>query len=135
MEDLHAALDWAEAEGGLSGLINRSEANLAVVQNFVARSDWCGFLCSDEANLSSTSICLKLVHPDVVTMSVDQQAALARQMVAMLADKGVAHDIGAYRSAPAGLRLWGGPTVDAEDMAALMPWLDWAFEQARNQEN
>ena len=133
VEDLHAALDWAEAQGGLSGLVNRSEANLAVVQNFVAGSEWCGFLCSDVANLSSTSICLKLVHPNVATLSADEQAALAKQMVAMLEDEGVAYDIGAYRSAPAGLRLWGGPTVDAEDMTALMPWLDWAFERARKQ--
>ena len=131
VEDLHAALDWAEAQGGLSGLINRSEANLAVVQNFVAESDWCEFLCSDEANLSSTSICLKLANPDVATLGADEQAALAKQIVTMLADEGIAHDIGAYRAAPAGLRLWGGPTVDSEDMAALMPWLDWAFEHAR----
>ena len=101
----------------------------------MAGSDWCGFLCSDVTNLSSTSICLKLVHPDVVALSADEQAALAKQMVAMLANEGVAYDIGAYRTAPAGLRLWGGPTVDAEDMAALMPWLDWAFEQARKQQN
>ena len=131
MEDLHAALDWAEAQGGLTGLIKRSEANLKVVQEFVAASDWCGFLCQDEANLSSTSICLKLVHPEVTAMDIEAQAALAKQMVALLAAEGVAFDIGAYRTAPAGLRLWGGPTVDAEDMAALMPWLDWAFENAR----
>ena len=135
VEDLHAALDWAEAQGGLSGLISRSEANLSVVQDFVAGSDWCGFLCSDVANLSSTSICLKLVHPDVVALSADEQASLAKQMVALLANEGVAYDIGAYRTAPAGLRLWGGPTVDAEDMAALMPWLDWAFDHARKQQN
>ncbi len=135
VEDLHAALDWAEAQGGLSGLISRSAANLSVVQDFVAGSDWCGFLCRDTANLSSTSICLKLVHPNVVVLSSEEQAASAKQIVAMLADEGVAYDIGAYRSAPAGLRLWGGPTVDAEDMAALMPWLDWAFEHVRKQQD
>ena len=86
---------------------------------------------SDAANLSSTSICLKLVHPDVAALRADEHAALAKQMVATLAEEGVAYDIGAYRSAPAGLRLWGGPTVDTEDMAALMPWLDWAFQHAR----
>ena len=131
VEDLHAALDWAEAQGGLDGLIKRSEANLNVVKDFVAASDWCGFLCRDEANLSSTSICLKRVHPEVTAMDADEQAAFAKQMVALLADEQVAFDIGAYRTAPAGLRLWGGPTVDADDMAALMPWLDWAFEMAR----
>ena len=133
VEDLHASLDWAEAQGGLSGLISRSEANLSVVQEFVAGSDWCGFLCSDAANLSSTSICLKLVHPDIAALRVEQQSALAKQMEAILAEEGVAYDIGAYRSAPAGLRLWGGPTVNAEDMVALMPWLDWAFENAHEQ--
>ena len=131
IEDLHASLDWAEAQGGLSGLISRSEANLSVVQEFVAESDWCGFLCSDVANLSSTSICLKLVHPDIATLSAEQQSTLAKQMEVILADEGVAYDIGAYRTAPAGLRLWGGPTVNAEDMVSLMPWLDWAFEHAR----
>ena len=131
VEDLHAALDWAEAQGGLNGLIKRSEANLKVVQDFVAASDWCGFLCSDAAHLSSTSICLKLVHPDVIMMDAEAQSAFAKQMVTLLAEQEVAFDIGAYRTAPAGLRLWGGPTVDADDMAALMPWLDWAFENAR----
>ena len=131
VEDLHAALDWAEAQGGLHGLIKRSEANLKVVQDFVAASDWCGFLCSDTAHLSSTSICLKLVDPDVTMMDAEAQSAFAKQMVTLLAEQEVAFDIGAYRTAPAGLRLWGGPTVDADDMAALMPWLDWAFENAR----
>ncbi len=133
VEDLHAALDWAEAQGGLFGLVSRSEANLGVVEDFVARSDWCGFLCNNAANLSSTSICLKLVHPDVLALTMDDQAALAKRMVGMLAEEGVAYDIGAYRSAPAGLRVWGGPTVDSEDMAALMPWLDWAFQHALKQ--
>ena len=134
VEDLHSALDWADAQGGLSGLIRRSDANLSVVRKFIAESDWCRFLCNDEANLSSTSICLKLVHPDIAALSVDKQSAFAKQMVSALADEGVAYDIGAYRSAPAGLRLWGGPTVDSEDMAALMPWLDWAFEDTHNQQ-
>ena len=131
VEDLHAALDWADSQGGLHGLIKRSEANLKVVQDFVAASGWCGFLCSDAAHLSSTSICLKLVDPDVTMMDAEAQSAFAKQMVTLLAEQEVAFDIGAYRTAPAGLRLWGGPTVDADDMAALMPWLDWAFENAR----
>ena len=130
VEDLHAALDWAVLQGGLPGMISRSVANLNVVREFVAGSEWCGFLCKDSANLSSTSICLKLVHPDITAMSGDKKAVFAKHMVAVLADEGVAYDIGAYRTAPVGLRLWGGPTVDAEDMAALMPWLDWAFEDA-----
>ena len=132
VEDLNAALDWADAQGGLPGLIGRSEANLSVVQDFVAGSDWCDFLCNDAANLSSTSICLKLIHPCVTSLSKDKQTAFAKQLTGMLADEGVAFDIGAYRDAPAGLRLWGGPTIDKQDMEALMPWLNWAFTAVRN---
>ena len=88
IEDLHASLDWAEAQGGLSGLISRSEANLSVVQEFVAESDWCGFLCSDVATYLSTSICLKLVHPDIATLSAEQQSTLAKQMEVIWQNEG-----------------------------------------------
>ena len=131
IEDLHAALDWADNLGGRQALIARSEDNLAIVRQFVEGSEWCGFLCEDEANLSSTSICLKLVHPELA--NAEDQSAVAKKMVSVLAEQGAAYDIGAYRTAPAGLRLWGGPTVLPEDMAALMPWLDWAFAEARHQ--
>lgn len=133
IEDLHVVLDWAENLGGLDALIARSQENLEVVQQFVSQSEWCGFLCQDSANLSSTSICLKIVHPDIQNADAELQAAIAKKMVTLLADEGVAFDIGAYRTAPAGLRLWGGPTVETEDMQALMPWLDWAFSEARKE--
>ena len=133
IEDLHVVLDWAEKLGGLDALIARSQENLEVVQQFVSQSEWCGFLCQDSANLSSTSICLKIVHPDIQNADAELQAAIAKKMVTLLADEGVAFDIGAYRTAPAGLRLWGGPTVETEDMQALMPWLDWAFSEARKE--
>ena len=133
IEDLHVVLDWAENLGGLDALIARSQKNLEVVQQFVSQSEWCGFLCQDSANLSSTSICLKIVHPDIQNADAELQAAIAKKMVTLLADEGVAFDIGAYRTAPAGLRLWGGPTVETEDMQALMPWLDWAFSEARKE--
>ena len=133
IEDLHVVLDWAENLGGLDALIARSQENLKVVQQFVSQSEWCGFLCQDSANLSSTSICLKIVHPDIQNADAELQAAIAKKMVTLLADEGVAFDIGAYRTAPAGLRLWGGPTVETEDMQALMPWLDWAFSEARKE--
>lgn len=133
IEDLHVVLDWAEKLGGLDALIARSQENLKVVQQFVSQSEWCGFLCQDSANLSSTSICLKIVHPDIQNADAELQAAIAKKMVTLLADEGVAFDIGAYRTAPAGLRLWGGPTVETEDMQALMPWLDWAFSEARKE--
>ena len=133
IEDLHVALDWADRLGGLEALIARSIANLEVVQAFVAESDWCGFLCAEEAHLSSTSICLKITHPDILAADSETQAAFAKNIVNLLADEQVAFDIGAYRTAPAGLRLWGGPTVEPDDMRALMPWLDWAFSQTRLQ--
>ncbi|MGB0207299.1 MAG: phosphoserine transaminase [Candidatus Puniceispirillaceae bacterium] len=133
IEDLHVALDWADRLGGLEALIARSTANLEVVQAFVAESDWCGFLCAEDAHLSSTSICLKITHPDILAADSETQTAFAKNIVNLLADEQVAFDIGAYRNAPAGLRLWGGPTVEPDDMRALMPWLDWAFSQTRLQ--
>ena len=133
IEDLHVALDWAEGLGGLTALIARSNANLEAVQAFVANSEWCGFLCADEANISSTSICLKITHPEIWVLDSQIQADFAKKIVAILADEQVAFDIGAYRTAPAGLRVWGGPTVEPDDMRALMPWLDWAFSEARQQ--
>ena len=127
VEDLHAALNWAEGIGGLPALIARSEASLAAVADWVSHTPWVDFLASDPATRSSTSICLKIVDPAVASLPAEAQAAFAKQMTALLEAEQVAFDIGAYRDAPPGLRLWGGPTVDPEDIAALLPWLDWAF--------
>ncbi len=132
VEDALVALDWAEECGGLAGLIKRSDDNLTVVKSFVAEHDWIDFLCEDEANLSSTSICLRLVSPEITSMSVEDQLALAKKMVSLLADEGAAYDIGAYRTAPPGLRLWGGPTVEVDDVRALMPWIDWVYRKSRS---
>ena len=132
VEDLLSALDWADSCGGLDGLIKRSEDNLAVVRDFVATHDWIDFLCADDANLSSTSICLRLSAPEIIAQSPDEQAAFAKKMVGLLAEEGAAYDIGAYRTAPPGLRLWGGPTVEADDMRALMLWINWAYQTARS---
>ncbi|MDA7776323.1 phosphoserine transaminase [Alphaproteobacteria bacterium] len=132
VEDLLSALYWADSCGGLDGLIKRSEDNLAVVRDFVSTHDWIDFLCADDANLSSTSICLRLSAPEIIAQSPDEQAAFAKKMVGLLIEEGAAYDIGAYRTAPPGLRLWGGPTVEADDMRALMPWIDWAYQTARS---
>jgi phosphoserine aminotransferase len=115
----------------LDGLIARSEANLQAVRDFVESAAWCDFLCADPANLSSTSICLKISDAAVRALPAEQQSAFAKAISTKLADAGVAFDIGGYRAAPPGLRVWGGPTVDASDMTALMPWLDWAFNEVR----
>ena len=131
VEDLLSALNWADSVGGLNGLIARSEANLQAVRDFVESTAWCDFLCADPANLSSTSICLKISDAAVQALPAEHQSAFAKAITTKLAAAGVAFDIGGYRTAPPGLRVWGGPTVDASDMTALMPWLDWAFNEVR----
>lgn len=115
------ALQWLRGIGGLEGAIARSQRNLAVIDSFVARHDWIRFLAQDPAQRSNTSVCLTLDLPD------DRVKAL----VALLASEGVAYDIGAYRDAPAGLRIWCGATVEEEDVARLMPWIEWAYAQVR----
>ena len=130
VEDLLVALDWAEKIGGLPALFARSEANLKAVEDWVAKTHWVDFLAADPATRSCTSICLKITDEAVSKLDSAGQSAFAKQMTTWLADEEVAFDIGAYRTAPAGLRLWGGPTVDSDDTAALLPWLDQAFERA-----
>ncbi len=126
VEDAIDALAWAEDVGGLAGLLARSEANLAVVADWVAQSDWADFLPTDPATRSCTSICLKITAPWFAALPADGQAAAAKKIASLLEAEGVAFDIGAYRDAPPGLRIWGGATVETEDMRALLPWLDWA---------
>ncbi|GEO80452.1 phosphoserine transaminase [Pararhodospirillum oryzae] len=126
VEDALDGLKWAEAVGGLPGLIKRTQANLAVVSEWVARTAWVDFLATDASFRSSTSICLKVVADWFVALSAEDQAKAAKRLVSVLDAEGVAYDIGSYRDAPAGLRLWGGATVEEADMAALLPWLDWA---------
>jgi phosphoserine aminotransferase len=122
-------LRWAEQIGGLPALIGRSEANLATIDAWVAHSDWAAFLAADPASRSSTSICLKIVAPWFLAQDAAGQQAAAKHIAALLENQGVAFDIGAYRDAPPGLRLWGGATVETADLAALLPWLDWAAAQ------
>jgi len=121
-EDYLDALKWCEANGGWEGLMNKSQANLDVVKKFVAATPWVEFLAKDEATISSTSICLALSD-----ISDDQ----IKTMVKILEDENVALDIGSYRDAPAGLRIWGGATVEKEDMEKLMPWLEFAYHEAK----
>jgi phosphoserine aminotransferase len=129
VEDALDGLRWAESIGGLPALIARSEGNLAVVADWVARSSWVDFLAEDPATRSCTSICLKITAPWFTALPPDGQAKAAKQLAALLEQQGVAYDIGAYRDAPPGLRIWGGATVETADIAALLPWLDWAEAQ------
>jgi|SRR6185437_3536273 len=127
VEDALDGLRWAEGIGGLPALIARSEANLRAVAGWVARTPWVDFLAEDPATRSCTSICLKIVAPWFTALPPDGQAKAAKQLASALEQQGVAYDIGAYRDAPPGLRIWGGATVETADIAALLPWLDWAY--------
>ena len=130
VEDAIDGLRWAEAQGGLPSLIERSQRNLASVENWIADrgSEWAKFLASDPTVRSSTSICLALADAG---LAQDEAAKAARALATLLDQEGAAFDIGAYRDAPAGLRLWGGATVETADLEALFPWLDWAWQQVR----
>ena len=123
VEDYLFALDWAKSVGGLAGMIARADANTAVIERFVAAHDWIDFLAADPAIRSNTSVCLKFTDA-----RIKDGAAFAKAVAKRLEAEGVAFDIGAYRDAPAGLRIWCGATVETSDLEALMPWLDWAFE-------
>jgi len=128
VEDYLVALDWTKAQGGLKGLIARADANLDVLADFVEANDWVDFLPVDPATRSNTSVCLKIVDPAITALDPDTQATFAKAIVKRLDAEGVAQDIGSYRDAPAGLRIWTGGTVETDDIKALVPWLSWAFQ-------
>jgi phosphoserine aminotransferase len=132
VEDYLDALTWAQAAGGLDGLTARADRNLVVLADWVAQTPWVDFLARDPATRSNTSVCLAIVDPAVTARSADDQAAFAKAVAALLEKEGVAYDIGAYRDAPPGLRIWAGSTIEATDIAALVPWLDWAFHQVKD---
>ncbi|MCI5047697.1 MAG: phosphoserine transaminase [Aquisalinus sp.] len=128
VEDYIDALDWAAGLGGLSALQARANANLAVLDAWVSKTDWVDFLCADDAIRSNTSVTLKITDSRVAAMSPDDQRGFVKQMEKLLEAEAAAFDIGGYRDAPPGLRIWCGATVEAEDLENLTPWLDWAFE-------
>jgi phosphoserine aminotransferase len=131
VEDALDGLRWAESIGGLPALIRRSEGNLAAIAAWVARSPWTGFLAEDPATRSCTSVCLKLTDPQFANVDAKLREGLVGRLVVLLESEGVAWDIGAYRDAPPGLRIWAGATVEQLDLEALFPWLDWAWDQVR----
>jgi len=130
LEDWIDAVEWGLAIGGLETLIARTEANAAVLDAWVTRTDWIDYLAVDPATRSTTSVCLKIVDPRVTAMSSEARQALVTRMKALVEGEGAAYDIESHRNAPAGLRIWCGCTVEAADVEALTPWLDWAFETA-----
>ena len=131
VEDALDSLKWAESIGGLAALLSRSQNNLRVLEDWVAGSSWAAFLAEDKSSRSSTSICLKIKDAAFTSLSADDQAKHAKSIVSSLEKEGAAYDIGAYRDAPVGFRVWGGATVETSDLQALTPWLDWAYAQAK----
>ncbi|RIK97275.1 MAG: phosphoserine transaminase [Proteobacteria bacterium] len=131
VEDYLDALAWAKSVGGLKGLIARADANTKVVTDWVAKTPWIDFLAADPAIRSNTSVCLKVVDPAVTALAADAQAAFAKALVAAVEKEGAGYDLGHYRDAPPGLRIWCGATVEAADVALLTQWLDWAFAEAK----
>ncbi len=131
VEDALDGLKWAENIGGLATLIRRSEANLSAIAKWVEKSNWAAFLAENPENRSCTSICLKITDPWFVGLSPDKQAECAKKLAKLLEKERIAFDIASYRSAPPGLRIWGGATVETVNIEALLPWLDWAFGKVR----
>lgn len=132
VEDALDGLKWGREIGGLKALIARSEANLKAIENWVAQAGWIGFLAEKPETRSNTSICLKIADPWYASLPAEAQEKGAKKIASLLEAEGVAYDIGSYRDAPAGLRLWGGATVETSDLQALFPWLDWAWGEVKN---
>jgi phosphoserine aminotransferase len=131
VEDYVDALEWAKGIGGLKGLIAKADANARVIHDWVARTPWVANLAVDPAIASNTSVCLVIADPDVAARGPDAVATVAKGIAARLEAEGAAFDIGAYRDAPPGLRIWCGATVETSDLAALTGWLDWAFAEEK----
>ena len=129
VEDALDGLRWAESIGGLPALVARSEANLAAVAAWVARTPWVNFLAVDPATRSCTSICLRITAPWFKALDAGRQADAAKRLAGLLEEEGVAYDVASYRDAPAGLRIWGGATVETSDVLALLPWVEWAYSR------
>ncbi|MFK0333391.1 phosphoserine transaminase [Rhizobium sp. NPDC090275] len=127
VEDYIDALLWSKDVGGLKGLMARADANAKVIADFVAANDWIANLSVKAETASNTSVCLKITDKDVLALDADGQANFAKGIVSLLDKEGVAYDIGHYRDAPSGLRIWAGATIETADMQKLMPWLSWAF--------
>ncbi|PCI87203.1 MAG: phosphoserine transaminase [Hyphomicrobiales bacterium] len=131
VEDYLDALNWVKEIGGLDAMIDRADRNAIEIAAWVAKADWVDFLPENAHNRSNTSICLKVVDADILALDAKAQAVFAKKIVALLDAEEVAYDIGSYKDAPAGLRIWAGSTIETSDIIALTPWLDWAFSTAK----
>jgi len=131
IEDAIDAMEWGLSIGGLPAMQARADANAKAIADWVAKTDWVDFLAADPATRSNTSVCLKIVDPEVTALPEDVQAKLAKAVVSRLDKEEIAYDIGAYRDAPTGFRIWCGSTVEASDVTALTAWLDWAYAEEK----
>ena len=135
VEDALDAMAWAKSIGGADALAARTRANFGVIEKWVETTPWIDFLTSDPVIRSPTSVCLKAADPTVTALDGEAQTAFFKKLTGMLAEEKVAYDIDAYRDAPPGLRIWCGATIEAEDLKALTPWLDWAYALCRQSLN
>lgn len=131
VEDYLDALHWAKSIGGLNALVARADANTKVLSDWKAKTPWVDFLATNTAIRSNTSVCMKVVDPAITSLSADVQVDFAKKLVALIEKEGAGYDLGAYRDAPPGLRIWCGATVETSDVAALTQWLDWAFAETK----
>ena len=127
-EDHLDALKWVQANGGLQGMFDRADRNAQTIWDWIEQRDWIENLCEDDALRSNTGVCLKIAHPAISALPRDEQAAFAKSIVGLLGEEEVALDFGSYRTAPPGFRLWVSGLCEHDDVVALLPWLDWAFE-------
>ncbi len=131
VEDVLDGLAWVEGIGGLKATIARSAESFAAIDAWTAQSSWIKNLADEPSIRSTTSVCLKVVDPWFTALGEKDQDAVCKAVVALLDKEAVAYDIGAYRDAPAGFRIWAGATVDPANIKALLPWLDWAYAETR----
>jgi phosphoserine aminotransferase len=131
VEDALDSLRWAEAVGGLDGLVDRSERNLAVIAEWVRRTPWIEFLAEDPATVSCTSPQMKIVEPWFLALSPEARFRTVRSMTRRLEEEQAGYDLASHRASPPGIRVWTGATVETADVEALLPWLDWGWDEER----
>jgi phosphoserine aminotransferase len=133
VEDYLDALNWAKSVGGLKALMARADANLKVLADWKAKTPWIDFLAADPAIRSNTSVCMKVVDPAIASLTGDAQIDFIKKLVGLVEKEGAGYDFAGHRDAPAGLRIWCGATVEANDVALLTQWIDWAFAETKAQ--
>ena len=131
VEDYLDTLAWAKSVGGLPGLIERVNRNANIMEGWVRQTAWVDYVAREDANRSTTSVCLSIVDDWFTKLLAEEGRAVGKRMEEILAAEGAAYDIGGHRDAPTGLRIWCGATVESSDLEALLPWLDWAYNEVK----